>query len=88
MRYLLIFLMPLTACAAAKKPNTSIPKIDLYLYQGMPNAETPLMSGIARAQAHEFLTCSDQKFSQFVCMTHEDLNKIIDAYILGCKEWK
>ena len=74
---------PLNGCAAAKKSNTSIPKIDLKLYQGMPDKQ-----GIVREQSAELLKCAEPKFQDFVCLSHEDFQKVIDAYILGCKEWK
>jgi hypothetical protein len=71
------------ACAAAKKPNVAMPKIDVKIYQGWPDA-----GAIVREQDNERIACTDPKFLQYHCMTQADFNKLIDAYILGCKEWK
>ena len=52
------------------------------LYQGWPKLEA-----IVRMQAGEVISCRDDEFKNYICMSTDDYLAWVDTYINGCKKW-
>jgi hypothetical protein len=79
---ILSIVMPTLSCAAAKKPERIPPSVELKLWQAWSIEEA-----IVRKQANEIIRCSQPEFNSYVCMSGEDLEKVIKELIVSCKQW-
>ena len=80
MKALPLFFSGLIFTASCSGPP---PSVDVKIWQGWPPEKA-----IVRLQANEILLCEKELFRDYVCMTGDDLEKMVITYTSCCNEWK
>ena len=88
MKYSIVFLMLIVGCIAPE-----FPKWDGKWYagnheEGLIIYKETICKNDKCVDKVDIIKTSDERFSDYVCLTYEDLDSFMETYIVGCKEWK